>query len=220
MAEKSTLGQRVGALGGWIAGRWGIAPVATAGVGVTSPTDSTFSKTSAESTQKGERPAASVQQASATAAPNRTSNINRKILFDGGPDAHKRTENRISTHIEPLHLNNSLLQESLSEESVPTVNTVSNASKAETPAQTVTHTEPPNLKDSLLQESLYEERDMPAVKSTPRPILQSEIAPTAHSGAKNAQRGVRGRRRENRLSTHVEAVGVDGEALGEALEGL
>ena len=155
MSDKPTLGNRVGSLGGWITGRWGIAP-APAPEGVTSPTSSVFSRTSAESREgKG-----------ISAQKTKNADINGKRFDELA--ARKRADNELSTHIEPVHLNDSLLQESLSEEAVPTSKTTAAVAVAE------------------------------SVK--------------AIGGGEKLEVRKKGKA-EKRLSTHVEAVTVDGAGL-------
>ena len=179
VSDKSLLGKRVGALGGWITGRWGVAPMPATAEGVTSPTTSVFSKASAES-KEGGTVSLSVQQTQKT-----TQNHHRQSSSEDGHGgkvnesaARRRADNRLSTHIEPVHLNDSLLQESLSEERVPTMKTAAAAAAA------------------------------------------IETAGTgANTGDKLELR--RGKKKAvNRLSTHVEAVAVDGDGLAAALGSL
>ena len=205
LSDRNTIGKRVGALGGWIAGRWGVTP-APAPEGVTSPTSFMFPRTSAESKDGGK--GASLQKTKSTndtrgyidpaLKPKRPldsrehkeeSRRTQKLLNNNTPNpsedprrkrfdesaARKRADNRLSTHIEPVHLNDSLLQESLSEENVPTRKTIA-------------------------------------------AVVEAEMGRAERSGENLGVR--RSKTKENRLSTHVEAVMVDGVGLADALGDL
>lgn len=165
VSNKSSLGNRVGSLGGWITGRWGIAPTSAA-ESVPSPTSSVFSRTSAES-----RDGKGTSTQNARAAPDSQSSKRSE-----DPLARGRASDRQSTHIEPVHLNDTLLQESLSDEKVPTLKTAAAVSVAGS-------------------------------------------AKAMDKGQKTLEGSTKGEMGK-RLSTHVEAVTVDGAGLADALEDI
>lgn len=187
--HKSSLGTRVGSLGGWIAGRWGVAPAsgsAAAGEGMTSPTSSVFSRTSAESSSKeGHRGGRTPTQTTPKTATS--DHFDKTEPFDDSATAaaaaaafaaaaRKRADNSLSTHIEPVHLNGSLLRESLSEEKVPTLRRSAAAI---------------------------------AVAESAKLVRRSGKVDVKKKGDV-----------DKRLSTHIEAVSVDGAGLAEALGDL
>ena len=179
MPDKSTLGKRVGALGGWITGRWGVVPAPAASEGVTSPASSMFSKTSVESKESGKGSSNVQQTKQSTHHRSSTDDWQGRNFYDSA--RRKRADEKISTHIEPVHLNDSLLQESLREERVLAVRTA-------------------------------------AAAATAAMAGASNVNKASDSG-ENMEPLRRGRKKaENPLSTHVEAVAVDGDGLAEALE--
>ncbi|KAL9036750.1 MAG: hypothetical protein Q9214_006001, partial [Letrouitia sp. 1 TL-2023] len=81
-AERGTLGKRVG---GWVRGKWGVAPMASIGN--------------------------LRAQAAVHARDERPPGVNQK-----GPISHLKSPKRLSVHVEPISVNEGLLQESLGEE--------------------------------------------------------------------------------------------------------
>ncbi|KAL9606987.1 MAG: hypothetical protein Q9167_008057 [Letrouitia subvulpina] len=81
-AERGTLGKRVG---GWVKGKWGMAPMASTGN--------------------------LRAQAAVHARDERSPGVNQK-----GSIPHLKSPSRLSTHVEPISVNEGLLQESLGEE--------------------------------------------------------------------------------------------------------
>ena len=206
--NKSSLGNRVGSLGGWITGRWGVAPTSaiaatTTVEGLTSPTGSTFSRTSVESKEKAKAarssPSTTTHDAKVTARQSDQSSSKKS----NGPSApttvtgrRAAADDRSPTHmmVEPAYQNDTQ-PPTKGSVSIPTAKTVSViAAVASAAAAAADHGKATPI-DTKAQSSL------------------------SSSSKKLAVRSSMGRS-DKRLSTHVEAVNVDDDGLADALGDL
>lgn len=205
--NKSSLGNRVGSLGGWITGRWGVAPTSAAATttveGLTSPTGSTFSRTSAESKEKGKAARSNSSSTTHDAKPTARQSDQSSSKRPNGPYPAATTTGRraaaddhSSTHtmIEPVYPDTHPPPEG--SVSVPTAKTATMIAAAAFAAA--------------------------AGHGKATPIdnkAQSSSSPSSFSSKKLAVRSSVGRS-DKRLSTHVEAVNVDDVGLADALGDL